>query len=150
MARAQYNVLILPYFKKSNSGYLYCIFKRKDMKIWQFVAGGGEDNEFPMQAAIRELYEESGIISSKIKELRSMTYVPNSCFSKISRETWGMGVYVIPVHCFAVEVADLDIKLSNEHIEYKWVNSDVANELLHFDIDKTALYEIDEINKNGI
>ena len=55
MARAQYNVLILLYFKKSNSGYLYCIFKRKDMKIWQFVAGGGEDNKLQYENYMRKV-----------------------------------------------------------------------------------------------
>lgn len=39
--RAPYNVLVLPYMINENKT-LFCIFKRQDMQIWQFVAGGGE------------------------------------------------------------------------------------------------------------
>ena len=42
MARAKYQVLVLPY-QRQGGKVLYCIFKRSDMDAWQFVAGGGED-----------------------------------------------------------------------------------------------------------
>ena len=42
MARAKYQVLVIPYHIE-NGNVKYCIFKRNDMKVWQFIAGGGED-----------------------------------------------------------------------------------------------------------
>ena len=38
--RAPYNVLVIPYISKSENP-LFCIFKRADMGVWQFIAGGG-------------------------------------------------------------------------------------------------------------
>ena len=38
--RAAYNVLVLP-FLYDGGNILYCIFKREDLNIWQFIAGGG-------------------------------------------------------------------------------------------------------------
>lgn len=40
--RAPYQVLVLP-FKKENGNIKYSILKRKDMKVWQGIAGGGEE-----------------------------------------------------------------------------------------------------------
>lgn len=56
MSRSKYNTLMLPYYqsKTSECEILYCILKRADMGIWQFVAGGGEDGESTMETAKRE------------------------------------------------------------------------------------------------
>ena len=54
-------VLIIPY-RIRNGNIEYCIFKRSDMKIWQFIAGGAEDYDKDIVAsAKRELYEETSI-----------------------------------------------------------------------------------------
>ena len=31
---------------------MYCVFHRADHDQWQFIAGGGEDNETPLAAAL--------------------------------------------------------------------------------------------------
>ena len=55
MARAKYQVLVIPYFITGDT-ILYCIFKRSDMdSCWQFVAGGGEEEDrTPLISAKRE------------------------------------------------------------------------------------------------
>ena len=61
MARAKYQVLVIPYHVE-NGNVKYCIFKRNDMKVWQFIAGGGEDeDETIIISAKREAYEEANI-----------------------------------------------------------------------------------------
>ena len=56
MARAKYQVLVIPYHIE-NGNVKYCIFKRNDMKVWQFIAGGGEDeDETIIISAKREAY----------------------------------------------------------------------------------------------
>ena len=62
MARAKYQVLVIP-FKKKHHDILYCILKRSDMdECWQFIAGGGEDEDkTPLVSAQREAFEEAGI-----------------------------------------------------------------------------------------
>lgn len=147
MARAPYNVLVIPYFFE-NDKVKYCIMMREDMKIWQFIAGGGEEGEVPMVTAKREVFEESGIRDFKsFNQLETKTFVPTKYF-KNARELWG-NKYVIPVHCFAMETYNQDIVMSQEHIEYKWLTYEEAEILLHFDVDKTALYEIDCIIKES-
>lgn len=89
MSRAPYNVLVLPYYIYENN-VEYCIFKRADMNIWQFIAGGGEDDEEPRTAAIRESLEEASISpNSNYRQLVSMGYVSVENFSEKVRQTWG-------------------------------------------------------------
>ena len=143
MSRAPYNVLVLPYYIYENN-VEYCIFKRADMNIWQFIAGGGEDDEEPRTAAIRESLEEASISpNSNYRQLVSMGYVSVENFSEKVRQTWGEKS-VIPVFTFSVNLYKKDIVISDEHTEFKWCNYTEAKELLHFDLDKTALYELNE------
>jgi len=149
MARAPYNVLVLPY-KIEKSITHFCIFRREDMNVWQFIAGGGEDDELPLMAAKRETLEESGIISNQFIALTSMCYVAANQFSEKAQKNWGKETIVIPVYSFAVSCnSDTNIFISEEHVEYKWCVYDEAVKLLHFDLDKTSLYELNErINRN--
>lgn len=140
--REPYNVLVLPY-RITDSGPMFCIMLRSDMGVWQFIAGGGEDGEQPLEAAIRESYEEAGIKGKmEFHSLESMTYVPVFYFSEKVREYWGKHRIVIPVHCFCLELENTAIMLSEEHTDYKWCTYSEAEKLLHFDIDKTALWEL--------
>lgn len=141
MARAPYNVLVIPYYIEDGE-IKYCIMLREDMKVWQFVAGGGEDDESPIIAAKRETFEETGIREFKsFQLLETKTYVPTRYF-KNAKELWG-NKYVIPVHCFSVETFNKDIVMSKEHLDCKWVTHEEAESLLHFDVDKTCIYELD-------
>lgn len=140
--RAPYNVLVLPYLW-SGEDVLYCIFKRKDMGVWQFIAGG-EGQESPLDAAKRESLEEANIPEThEWKALESMGYVPVDQFSEQARSHWGER-YVIPVYCFAVELSSPNIQISREHTEFCWYPYEKAKQLLRFDLDKTALYELRE------
>jgi dATP pyrophosphohydrolase len=51
MARAQFQVLIIPYRIASGGQPEYAIAKRSDMDAWQFFAGGEEENEAPIQSS---------------------------------------------------------------------------------------------------
>ena len=60
MARAPFQCLILPYIIEDEV-IKYGVFKRSDHGFWQFISGGGEDNETPLEAAHRECFEEAEI-----------------------------------------------------------------------------------------
>ena len=45
--RAPFQILALPYRMVDGAPY-YCVFHRADHDQWQFVAGGGEDAETPL------------------------------------------------------------------------------------------------------
>lgn len=48
--RAPFQILAIPYQIVDGSPK-YCVFHRADHDQWQFIAGGGEDNETPLEAA---------------------------------------------------------------------------------------------------
>jgi dATP pyrophosphohydrolase len=143
MPRAPYNVFVIPYILEADT-IKYCVMLRSDMENgWQFIAGGGEDDETPLEAAIRETWEESGIPgSNQFTALTTKGDVPVFYFSKEAQEAWGPDTYIIPNHAFAVQVRDLTITLSHEHTEYRWLEYADASQLLKFDSNKTALWEL--------
>ena len=56
---------------------------------------------------------------------------------------WGNNVFAIPEYSFAVQCdADAVIKLSDEHLAYRFCSYEEAGALLHFDLDKAVLYEL--------
>ena len=139
--RAPFQVLIIP-FKFTATGLKFAIFKRSDICFWQFIAGGGEDNETPLQAAYREMKEETGVSAKKLIPLDSITTIPRFLFN--NTEHWGSNIYAIPEHCFAVNVNEEEIRLSSEHTEFQWVKYQDAFDLLKWDSNRNALWELNE------
>lgn len=150
MARARYQVLVLPY-KKLDGKILYCIFKRSDMDAWQFIAGGGEDEDAsPLISAKREAYEEANIpFGAKYDALETKCSISTECF-KEARSVWGRSCLVIPEYCFAVEITDAKIELSSEHVSFEWAEYQTAVQRLKYDSNKVALWELDNKIKLGM
>ncbi len=75
--RAPYQTLTILY-KKENEQIKFAIFYRNSHPIWQFVSGGGEDNETPIDTVVREIKEETSLVINKneIKQLDSRTTIP--------------------------------------------------------------------------
>jgi len=138
--RAPLQVLVIPY-KIENGIPFYCVMHRADADWWQFIAGGGEDSETPIETAKRETFEESGIETDCIFRLTAMSYVPANCISERHRKNWPVNTYVLPEYFFAFETSD-EIKLSHEHTEYKWVTFYEAESLLHWQTNVVAMYEL--------
>lgn len=144
MSRAKMQVLVIPFFQEGNS-VQYCIFRRADMGIWQFIAGGGEADETPLETARRETREETGIGPNAVfHQLASICSIPTQIFSERIRADWGEECLVIPEYAFAARVHAMEIVLSAEHVKYRWVDYHTALQLLKFDSNKTALWELDQ------
>jgi len=142
LMRAPFQVLIIP-FQICNSVIKFAVFKRSDAGYWQFIAGGGEENETPKQAARREALEEAGIPNNlQFIRLDSTNTVPKCCFA-VSK-FWPKNLYVVPEYCFAVDMQNRDIALSSEHSEYRWATYDEARGMLNWDSNRNALWEINE------
>ena len=137
--REPFQILAIPY--KMEQEILYSVFKRSESGQWQFIAGGGEDEEMPKEAVIREIYEEAGIKTADVIELVSMAYLPANAISEKHRQYWPRDTYVLPEYAFAF-LCDEHINLSKEHTEYAWVSYEEAMEKLTWDSNKTALYEL--------
>lgn len=142
MGRSPFQVLVFPYLYMGNE-ILFAIFKRKTAGYWQGIAGGGEDNETPLQGAKRESLEEAGISSEfKFISLDSITTMPVE--HVVGEFLWGENKYVIPEYSFGVEVPEMDIELSNEHSEFKWVHYEEAMKMLKWDSNKNAVWELNK------
>ena len=113
--RAPFQILAIPY-RFDHAHRLYCVFHRADCDQWQFVSGGGEDDESPADAAVREICEECSIEDVKLLPLKSE--------------------YAFGFLC------DADIHLSKEHDDYAWLSYEAACERLSWDSNRTALYEL--------
>jgi dATP pyrophosphohydrolase len=135
--------LVLPFRNNSGDSYEYAIFKRSDAGYWQGIAGGGEDNETPSEAAERELFEEAGIKkSTNFIPLQFMAYVPAIEFK--DHKYWSSDLFVIPEYYFSLDINDEEIKISKEHSEYKWVDYETAYNMLHWQTNKIGLWEVNE------
>lgn len=150
MARAKYQVLVLPY-KKQDDAVFYCIFKRSDTDAWQFVAGGGEDEDAsPLVSAKREAYEEAHIpCGANFNALETTCSISTEYF-KNARLIWGESCLVIPEYCFAAEITSERIKISHEHTSFEWVDYQTALQRLKYDSNKTALWELDQKIRLGM
>jgi dATP pyrophosphohydrolase len=143
MARAPFQVLVLPFRETDDGTIEYALFRRKDMDFWQGIAGGGEDEETPLAAARREASEEAGIGPGvPIYLLKTLSSVPVYHFSE--SVNWSKELYVIPQVCFAIDVGDDELKISEEHSAFKWASFEEAMELLHWESNQTALWELNE------
>lgn len=144
--REPYQILSIPY-RIVNGIPLFCVFRRSDSNYWQFIAGGGENGETPIEAVKRQTIEEIGVEPINIKQLTCIAYVPAEVIAESRRQHWNKNVYVIPEYSFAFQ-CDLEPVLSNEHNEYKWLTYDEARKLLKWDSNKVAMYEIKCILEN--
>ena len=140
MSRAQYNTLILLY-RWRNEDPEYGVFWRRSGKMCQFIAGGGEDDESPRVAAMREVTEETGLAvrEEDLLELDSRASLPRSAFSGVD---WADDVYVIPEYTFALHVDGARITLSHEHERFEWLKYAEAKTVLTWDSNRVALFEL--------
>lgn len=137
--RAPFQVLVIPFIKEKRK-YYYAIFKRKDLNIWQFIAGGGEGSETPIEAAKREAYEEARINKkSPYIKLASICTIPAV---NIRGLEWGKEIIMIPEFTFGVKVPSRKLKISNAHTQYLWFSYKEAIKKLKYDSNKSALWEL--------
>ena len=138
--RAPFQILAIPY-RIIDGMPQYCVFRRSDSGQWQFIAGGGEDNETLLNAAKRETLEEAGVQSNKWMPLASLCYLPVTVIAEKCRQHWNKDTLVIPEYTYAFECTD-EVTLSDEHTEYAWLPYEEAVRKLQWDSNRTALYEL--------
>ena len=123
-------------FKKTIRGYEFLILRRPEEHgdIWQPVTGHVEKGEDFLEAAKREVLEETGISQF----IRSID--PDIVINFSSPETHKS--YKEKVFGFEVSPEVEDIQLSDEHRSFSWVNCDTAMALLYWDNNKESLKAI--------
>jgi dihydroneopterin triphosphate diphosphatase len=103
-------------------GEEFLVLRRTDHDYWHTVAGGVEPGEESVDAARRELREETGL-EAEPTEIGSFEYV---------REAWEREPGLrVAVRGFLVDApAGWEPWLDDEHSEYRWCEADAAAELL--------------------
>ena len=142
MANIKVRVVDCYVYRQTDKGLKFLILKRNEKKLyehlWQGVAGKIEKDEEAWQTAIRELKEETGLDPVKmfVADHVSQFY-----------EKHGDRVNLVPV--FGIEVDSKNVILSDEHIEYKWVDFKEAFDTLVWNGQKKGIQTIYNMVSNN-
>ena len=128
-------------FKIENKELQFLLLKRSAQKIypglWQMVSGHINKTETAVETALRELKEETGLLPFR------MWVAPNvNSFYSPEDDS----ITMIPV--FAAQVKSGNVLLSDEHTEFKWVNSDEAKKYLAWEGQRRSVDIIKEYFTN--
>ncbi|MFC0179055.1 dihydroneopterin triphosphate diphosphatase [Thorsellia kenyensis] len=130
-------VSVAPQYKKPES-VLVVIFSRFDKKVlmlqrkddstfWQSVTGSLEEGELPLETAIREVYEETGILidGQKISLIDCKHSVVFELFENMKKR-YAPGVTHNLEHWFLLPLDKVpEIKIS-EHLAFCWLDLEEA------------------------
>lgn len=120
---------------------LYLMLKRSENQIypgiWQCVTGKIEPDEKPYETAIRELNEETGLEPLKMWSVDRVNHYYEAVKDRMN---------LIPV--FGVSVSTKTVKLSLEHVDYKWCPVEEAGEMMLWDQQKTGLLQFHKMITN--
>ena len=128
-------------FRETENGIEFLLLKRADNQVypglWQMVTGKIKESvsggEKAYQTAIREIREETGLIPLQLWVAPTVNsfYEPKDEF-----------ICLLPV--FAARVESNQIKLSDEHTDYKWVDKTTAQKLLAWEGQRKAVQIIED------
>jgi len=108
--------------------YLLLLRSPERGRFWQGASGGVEEGETVVEAARRELMEETGLSPSRLEKIDFTYSFP---LEERWRFLFAPGVKTILEHVFIARVADgADPRLSAEHDAFKWCRFDEALSLL--------------------
>ena len=106
---------------------------------WSLVSGGLEPNETALEAAQRELYEETGLEATVRPLPIALSYSLLDDPSAI-RARYAPGIETVTVHPFVVDApVKWEPTLDAEHDRYEWCDLGEALELLVYDTAKDAV-----------
>ena len=112
---------------------------------WHSIAGGVEPGETELEAAVRELQEETGLDArdTLVAIGHRMTYSLDEEPPE-RRPLYAPGTTDIEVECFVADVPPgWEPELDDEHDGYRWCSPAEARELLYWDDVKDALGRVD-------
>ncbi|KKP25959.1 MAG: NUDIX hydrolase [candidate division TM6 bacterium GW2011_GWF2_30_66] len=121
---------VVVYFKRKNK-VEFLLLKYSNGGHWGFPKGRIEKGETKIQAAERELFEEAGVrakIHDKFEQ--SFEYFFTGENGELSKKT---------VYFFLGKAVYKHVTISNEHVDYAWLEYEDAYEKLTYDNAKELL-----------
>ena len=113
--------------------------------FWQAVTGSLEDDETHAQAAVREVYEETGFRPRR-DELIELGIVNVFEIAPQWRMKYAPGVTHNEEVCFALQVAKLDVVIdAMEHDAFAWVDYAAAMQMLYWESNRRAFAAVADL-----
>jgi dATP pyrophosphohydrolase len=119
-------------FKREANKAKFLILKRKCQYmygLWQQVAGKIEQGETAIQAILREIKEETGLVPK--------TFYSADIVESFYEDTHDC-IHMVPVFVAVVDTKS-KVVLSDEHNHYKWVSAAQAKKMVSFYQQKTSI-----------
>ena len=138
MKKIPISVLIIVYTKNKN---ILLLNKKGKDNMWQSITGSLQINEKPLDAAKRELFEETGIVSNDIIDCKKEHIFE---IYEIWKHKYEDGVTHNIEHVFKLELDDIiDIKLdSDEHDAFEWAPRVKAAEKVFSHTNRQAIFDL--------
>ena len=112
---------------------------------WQSVTGSLEEGERHAEAAVREVFEETGIVARE-DELIDLSLINTFEIAPQYRAKYAPGVTHNEEVCFALKVDKCEVRPDpTEHDEYAWADYETAFDMLYWDSSKLAFAALKKI-----
>ena len=138
MKKIPISILVIIYTKNKD---VLLLKKNNDKDMWQSVTGSLNENEEPVEAAKREVFEETGLSTKNLIDCNKQ-YVFE--IYEMWRHKYEDGVTHNTEHVFLLELENkVDIKIdSNEHTQYEWINRVKAAEKVFSHTNRQAIFDL--------
>jgi len=117
----------------------YLVLRHRQGLHWDLPKGHQEKGESFEETAVREIIEETGIGRSHLHLIRRLNHVNRYT----TRRGWK--IYDKSVYLFLFRTDSNSIRLSGEHVDFRWLPLDEIEEVLTHKVSYRAFLEGEEI-----
>ena len=138
--------IIVYLYRRTETGQIeYLLLQRaptgKAGAIWQTVVGSAQWDEKLIEAARREVFEETGL--TRLQGIIAVGYAFSFSFAPPHQSHYAPDVKTIRNTVFASEVVSVKpVMLSAEHVDYGWFPYQEALERIHWPEEREALIRL--------
>lgn len=137
-------------FAESEHGREFLLLRRVAAHggFWQSVTGSLEEGETHARAAVREVFEETGILREE-GELIDLGLVNRFEIAPQWRARYAPGVTHNEEVCYALRVDKCEVSVDPlEHDEYVWACAEKARGMLHWESNRLAFARLARVLKS--